>query len=556
MMTLEYNGAEAALVVITQKKGEVVFNATVQPGEQFSIIGTDKGTLGTEITISVNGSTNAAIHTSCSVPVGPGLIAGDFKVIEAHSLKGGLMCPVGPVDPVDPPPADGDCSPCEGKVSRMTLEYNGAGAAQVVITQKKGEVVFNATVQPGEQFNIVGNDDKGTLGTEITISVNGSTNAAIHTSCSVPVGPGLIAGDFKVIEAHSLKGGLMCPVGPVDPVDPPPADGDCSPCEGKVSRMTLEYNGAGAAQVVITQKKGEVVFNATVQPGEQFSIIGTDKGTLGTEITISVNGSTNAAIHTSCSVPVGPGLIAGDFKVIEAHSLKGGLMCPVGPVDPVDPPPADGDCSPCEGKVSRMTLEYNGAGAAQVVITQKKGEVVFNATVQPGEQFSIIGTDKGTLGTEITISVNGSTNAAIHTSCSVPVGPGLIAGDFKVIEAHSLKGGLMCPVEGGDSCDKDHSAKGSKKSKSGDSCDKDHSVKGSKKSKSGDSCDKDHSAKGSKKSKSGDSCDKDHSVKGSKKSKSGDSCDKDHSVKGSKKSKSGDSCDKDHSAKGSKKGGK
>ncbi|MCI5167171.1 MAG: hypothetical protein D3903_14020, partial [Candidatus Electrothrix sp. GM3_4] len=224
-----------------------------------------------------------------------------------------------------------NCKECDGKVTQMIMQYNGTTAAMVEVKQKKGAVVFSSMVQPGGHFNFSGVDKKGTLGTEITISVNGSQNTKIHTSCSVEVGPGLIAGDFEVIEAYSRNNGLMCPV---DSVDPPPTGGDCSPCDGKISRMTLEYKGTEAAQVVITQKKGEVVFSATVQPGEQFSIVGTDKGTLGTEITISVNGGTNAKVHTSCSVPVGPGLIAGDFKVIEAHSLKGGLMCPVGISDP------------------------------------------------------------------------------------------------------------------------------------------------------------------------------------------------------------------------------
>ncbi len=46
------------------------------------------------------------------------------------------------------------------------------------------------------------------------------------------------------------------------------------------------------------------------------------------------------------------------------------------------------------------------------------------ATVQPGEAFTFNGTDSGTLGTEITLFVNGSLNTTVHTSCSKPIGPG------------------------------------------------------------------------------------------------------------------------------------
>jgi len=219
-LTLQYIGdIDASTIVVTQKgkkhePGDVVFDDTVEPGEQFTFIGTDKhGTLGTEITITINGGDATKIHTSCSQPIGPGLIKGDFLVIEGYSRYGGLLCPV--TDDEEP---DGNC---EGKVTELTLEYTGdMEDAPVVVTQKKkkkhggGEVVFDGILQPGEQFTFVGTDKKGTLGTEITITVNDGDKTKIHTSCSKPIGPGLVRGDFTVIEGYSRNGGLLDPVAP------------------------------------------------------------------------------------------------------------------------------------------------------------------------------------------------------------------------------------------------------------------------------------------------------------------------------------------------------
>ncbi len=118
--------------------------------------------------------------------------------------------------------------------------------------------------------------------------------------------------------------------------------------------------------------------------------------------------------------------------------------------------PASEDCD-CKGKVKEMTLKYTGDSAAEVKVKQKKGkDIVFNNTLNPGEHFQITGTWKGSLGTEIKLYVNGELNAKIHTSCSVPVGPGQIAGDFEVINGTSKKyDGPLCPYEAGGNNDDD-----------------------------------------------------------------------------------------------------
>ncbi|MCP3902341.1 MAG: hypothetical protein GY715_01790, partial [Planctomycetes bacterium] len=166
--------------------------------------------------------------------------------------------------------------------------------------------------------------------------------------------------------------------------------------------LTLEYLGSETdAFVEVVQKKDDiVVFSGVVQPGEQFSFAGQDKGTLSTEITIYVNGALNARMHTSCSKPIGPGMVRGDFLVASGTSRNGGPLCPL---------PEGGLCGDCDGKVTRLTLEYLGVETdAYVEVVQKKDDVVvFAGTVQPGGQFSFDGQDNGTLSTEITIYIGG-----------------------------------------------------------------------------------------------------------------------------------------------------
>ncbi len=150
-----------------------------------------------------------------------------------------------------------ECGECEGKVTELELQYNGTAAADIVVkTKKKGEssdtkVVFDLPVGAGGTFSFVGNDEKGTLGTEITIYVNGVENTKIHTSCSQPIGPGLIIGDLEVISGSSRNGGELCPI------DTPPNGDDCGECDGKVTALKLQNNGDSAYIVVKTKKKGE-----------------------------------------------------------------------------------------------------------------------------------------------------------------------------------------------------------------------------------------------------------------------------------------------------------
>ena len=144
-------------------------------------------------------------------------VHGDTKRIVESSFQGvktlDLWPPISVILEGGGSPGGGEeeeCGECDGKVTQLTLQYNGNSSALIKVKQKRGEVVYNQTVSPGGTFTIVGVDSKGTLGTEISLYVNNNLNVKIHTSCSVPVGPGMVAGSFEIISGYSRNGGLLC----------------------------------------------------------------------------------------------------------------------------------------------------------------------------------------------------------------------------------------------------------------------------------------------------------------------------------------------------------
>ena len=108
-------------------------------------------------------------------------------------------------------------------------------------------------------------------------------------------------------------------------------------------------------------------------------------------------------------------------------------------------------CGECDGKITQLTLRYTGVEPVVVSVKQKKpSDEIFNDTVQPGEDFTFNGTDKkGTMGTEISLFVDGTLDVKIHTSCSEPIAPGMSFGSFLIIDGYSRNGGRLCPVDGG-----------------------------------------------------------------------------------------------------------
>ena len=69
--------------------------------------------------------------------------------------------------------------------------------------KRRRQVIFDGTVAAGATFTFQGQDANGTMGPEIEILVDGSSHTTIHTSCSQPIGPGLVRGDFTVMSGKS-----------------------------------------------------------------------------------------------------------------------------------------------------------------------------------------------------------------------------------------------------------------------------------------------------------------------------------------------------------------
>ena len=117
---------------------------------------------------------------------------------------------------------------CRGKVSALTLQYNGSQTADVRVTRKAPYSVelYHGTVLPGGQFTVSAssygpNGFAGTLGSMIGIAVNGGTEVEMDTSGAKDIGPGLVAGNFVVVSGNSRK--LHKPLCPV-PVNSCPAN--------------------------------------------------------------------------------------------------------------------------------------------------------------------------------------------------------------------------------------------------------------------------------------------------------------------------------------------
>jgi hypothetical protein len=205
-LTLEYSGPEAEVTVYEGKDARVdrmLFTALLGPGDIFTFTGIrDDLTMSSEISLWIDGERYTKVHTSCSQPIGPGMVIGYFEILEGYSKDGGKLCPLP------------DCGECDGKVTQLTLAYSGA-PAQVTVYEgddaKADKVLFDEWLEPGDAFTFTGIRDDLTMSSEISLWVNGVLHVEVHTSCSQPIAPGMVFGDFEILEGYSKDGGKLCP---------------------------------------------------------------------------------------------------------------------------------------------------------------------------------------------------------------------------------------------------------------------------------------------------------------------------------------------------------
>jgi hypothetical protein len=116
---------------------------------------------------------------------------------------------------VDVPEKEEECSDCEGKVTKLELEFDWSCAKYIKIYQRKentcyGVKIFSQKVEAGETFTIEGANHDGTFGKYAYIYINGCYYTKIKTNCDVNIGPGYSKGVFNVISGESSNGGELC----------------------------------------------------------------------------------------------------------------------------------------------------------------------------------------------------------------------------------------------------------------------------------------------------------------------------------------------------------
>lgn len=287
----------------------------------------------------------------------------------------------------------------------------------------------------------------------------------------------------------------------------------CVPCEDendvKIGGLTLKYLGDEALDPLIVRAAGgggggngrgtgntppTTIFDAAVQPNEEFALDGADSGTntpgwIGPNIYLDSGGGesrnkrTETNIHTSCSVPLAPGDIYGDFEVVAVTTTDDEKVCETGTGGdggdddtPDDEPDMDPECAVCDKgtDVSLATLDvlYRGADDATISVVSTKGNtsgVLFAGPVSQGDVFTLDGKDviRGSnngngngrggnggptnkLGPEVDIVVDGGATIPIHVSCSVPLAVGMRFGDggeFEIDAGTTTDGERLCGSE-------------------------------------------------------------------------------------------------------------
>lgn len=208
----------------------ITINGLVEPGplsqntsHQFDFGGGDTVTTNDVVALAVAGQAcDFVIQGTLSITGGTGSFVGATGTM---TVSGTVMWPDCSATPFGVAEVvyegeiclPAECDDCDGKVIELTLRYlgNTANANVEVFRKQRGRFsnsLFSGIVQPGGTFTFFGNDRKGTMGPDILVQVNGVDNARIHTSCSQPIGPGLIRGDFEVVSGQSRFGGLLCPL--------------------------------------------------------------------------------------------------------------------------------------------------------------------------------------------------------------------------------------------------------------------------------------------------------------------------------------------------------
>jgi hypothetical protein len=401
----------------------------------------DEAELGSKTKIRVNG-VEEVIHTSCSTPYVAGQPApldnpkGDPSpnwFVENFLDKDSPEIVELPAPPVPSDPCEFTLGPTpscetEDKPTSLTFRFTGGTCADSANTQGgKFSCSDESALDPAQPVQIVMLKDADkidvtphdvSVGELVNIARNDGADFAsetileirqagaliqemnIHTSCSAPLVVGDVFGGLELVEFNGQRAGA------------------------EVTYLYEVINlGDPLTDVTLTdQVNGETVFSAG-----PFDLLTSDP--------VAFQWVTQIA-ETTDNAATFSGFLA-DGRVCEATDTA--------TVTAIEP------CSECKGGTTELTFQYLGTSAANVAVYDdndaKPDKKLFEGLLEPGDEFTITprpGQDD--LNNDISIWVEGVFNAKIHTSCSQPIGPGLIAGDFLILEGRSKDNGLMCPL--------------------------------------------------------------------------------------------------------------
>ncbi|MGD9317967.1 MAG: hypothetical protein PVG56_14105, partial [Anaerolineae bacterium] len=285
--------------------------------------------------------------------------------------------------------------------------FNPAQPVQIVMLKDADKIdVTPAEVSVDERVNIARNDGNDFASETILEIRQGSVviqTMNIHTSCSAPLAVGDVFGGLELVAFNGQHAG---------------------------AEVTYIYEvinlGGPLTEVTLTDRvDGEVVFSAG-----PFDLLTSDPAAFKWVTEIA---------ETTFNEATFSGFLANGAVCSASDSAT------VTVVEPIEP------CAECKGGTTELTFQYLGAQTANVVVYDygdaKADKILFEGLLQPGEQFTITPrTGQDDLNNDISIWLEGVFHAEIHTSCSQPIGPGLIAGDFLILEGRSKDNGPMCPL--------------------------------------------------------------------------------------------------------------
>ena len=228
---------------------------------------------------------------------------------------------------------------CRGKVSELTLRYNGLQAAEVKVTRNApySVALYQGTVQPGGQFTVLPssygpNGFSSTLGKSIEIAINGGEAVKMETSGSKPIGPGFVAGEFEVMSGKSRK--LHKPLCPIPP-------GSCPTNQQVTYTYTLANSGSALTGLTLDDDKlGNILTGGALASGQSATFTKTACLSQTTTNIATAIGALPSGAHCAPTPASATVTLLMPPPDCNAHVHD----CDLGGVTPV-PPPSGGGCS-------------------------------------------------------------------------------------------------------------------------------------------------------------------------------------------------------------------